>query len=401
MKDYLEFFGFSDDPFKITPDSHYFFLSESHQEALSSLKYLVESEEGFAVIIGEPGTGKTLTVRKFVDDLPSGEVRFAYVLFPNLSPEELFEAILEDFGIKSEGETKNRLFAKLRDFLIEERKKGRKVLIIIDEAQNLPVETLEELRILSNLETSDTKLLQIILLGQPELEEKLSSPKLRQLKQRITVFVKLRNFTEEETKAYIDFRISRAGRGNVKIDPGTYRLVYRLSLGIPRLINILMERALMAAFVDSTHEVKPKHVERAAESIGLRVKREGVTTRVAYIGVAGLILAGLLFFVSAKMLKMDSKPKEQVIEKPTVKSEELTNLPQPEPQQETDERVVYVYVPMLNMREAPSTDADVIYVLREGDELKVLGKGPETWIKVLYSDGDLEIEGWVNGKYVR
>ncbi len=401
MKDYLEFFGFSDDPFKITPDSNYFFLSESHQEALSSLKYLVESEEGFAVIIGEPGTGKTLTIRKFIDDLPPDEVRFAYVLFPNLSPEELFEAILEDFGIKSEGETKNRLFAKLRDFLIEERKKGRKVLIIIDEAQNLPVETLEELRILSNLETSDTKLLQIILLGQPELEEKLNSPKLRQLKQRITVFVKLRNFTEEETKAYIDFRISRAGRGNVKIDPKTYSLVYRLSLGIPRLINILMERALMAAFVDSTHEIKPKHVERAAESIGLRVKKEGISSKVAYIGVGGLVLAGLLFFGSAKMLKREFGTEAPIAEKPAVEHQKLSSLPEPESSQKPEEKIVYVYVPMLNMREAPSTEADVIYVLREGDELKVLEKGPETWIKVLYSEGDFEIEGWVNGKYVR
>ncbi len=395
MKDYLEFFGFSDDPFKITPDSHYFFLSESHQEALSSLKYLVESEEGFAVIIGEPGTGKTLTVRKFIDDLSPDEVRFAYVLFPNLSPEELFEAILEDFGIKSEGETKNKLFAKLRDFLVNERKRGRKVLIIIDEAQNLPVETLEELRILSNLETSDTKLLQIILLGQPELEEKLNSQELRQLRQRITVFVKLRNFTEEETKAYIDFRISKAGRGNVKINPKTYGLVYKFSLGIPRLINILMERALMAAFVDSSHEIKPKHVERAAESVGLRVRKEGVSRNVVYLAVGGLILASLLFFAGTKVLE------KNVRVEPVTQERKAVVIPELKTPEKGGEKIVYVSVPMLNMRERPSTDADVIYVLREGDELKVIENGPETWIKVFYSDGNFEIEGWVNGKYVR
>ncbi len=395
MKDYLEFFGFSDDPFKITPDSHYFFLSESHQEALSSLKYLVESEEGFAVIIGEPGTGKTLTVRKFIDDLSPDEVRFAYVLFPNLSPEELFEAILEDFGIKSEGETKNKLFAKLRDFLVSERKRGRKVLIIIDEAQNLPVETLEELRILSNLETSDTKLLQIILLGQPELEEKLNSQELRQLRQRITVFVKLRNFTEEETKAYIDFRISKAGRGNVKINPKTYGLVYKFSLGIPRLINILMERALMAAFVDSSHEIKPKHVERAAESVGLRVRKEGVSRNVVYLAVGGLILASFLFFAGTKVLE------KNVRVEPVTQERKAVVIPELKTPEKGGEKIVYVSVPMLNMRERPSTDADVIYVLREGDELKVIENGPETWIKVFYSDGNFEIEGWVNGKYVR
>ena len=379
MRDYLEFFGFKDDPFKITPDSHYFFLSESHQEALSSLKYLLDSEEGFAVIIGEPGTGKTLTVRKFIDELPE-DVEFAYVLFPNLSPEELFEAILEDFGIKTQGETKNRLFGKLRDYLIEKRSKGKRILVIIDEAQNLPIETLEELRILSNLETSDMKLLQIILLGQPELEEKLSSEKLRQLRQRITIISKLRNFSEEETKAYIDYRISKAGRGNVKIHPKSYKLVYRYSLGIPRLINIIMERALMAAFLDSSHEVKPKHVERAVESIGLRLERRKLSRSTVYVAVVTVLLAAFLFLGGRELIGEKTKPTTGV---------------------EEQFEEVYVSVPMLNMREGPSTEAEVVYVLREGDRLKVLERGPENWIRVLYSEGDLRVEGWVNGKYVR
>ncbi len=379
MRDYLEFFGFKDDPFKITPDSHYFFLSESHQEALSSLKYLLDSEEGFAVIIGEPGTGKTLTVRKFIDELPE-DVEFAYVLFPNLSPEELFEAILEDFGIKTQGETKNRLFGKLRDYLIEKRSKGKRILVIIDEAQNLPIETLEELRILSNLETSDMKLLQIILLGQPELEEKLSSEKLRQLRQRITIISKLRNFSEEETKAYIDYRISRAGNGNVKIRPKSYKLVYRYSLGIPRLINIIMERALMAAFLDSSHEVKPKHVERAVESIGLRLERRKLSRSTVYVAVVTVLLAAFLFLGGRELIGEKTKPTTGV---------------------EEQFEEVYVSVPMLNMREGPSTEAEVVYVLREGDRLRVLERGPENWIRVLYSEGDLRVEGWVNGKYVR
>lgn len=394
MKDYLEFFGFNDDPFKLTPDPRYFFLSESHQEALSSLKYLLESEEGFGVIVGEPGTGKTLTVRKFVEELPSEEVRFAYILFPNLSSEELFEAILEDFSIRSEGETKNRLFAKLRDFLISEREKGKKVFIIIDEAQNLPTKTLEELRILSNLETSDTKLLQIILIGQPELEDKLNSLELRQLRQRITVFVKLRSFTEEETKAYIDFRISKAGRGNLKIDTEVYKLVHKLSLGTPRLINMIMERSLMAAFVDSSHEIRPRHVEKAAESLGLTLSRRSVPMVVLYAAVFLLLIASALFFGATTFLKV------KTVEKNEVPVEEAKEEPSPE-EEEEKERVVFVSVPMLHMREAPSKDAGIVYLLREGDRLKVLEEGPETWIRVLYSEGDVEVEGWVNGKYVR
>ncbi len=387
MKDYLEFFGLSDDPFKITPDSHYFFLSEAYQEALSSLRYLLETEEGFAVIVGEPGTGKTLTVRKFVDELPEN-VEYAYILFPNLSPEELFEAILEDFGIKSEGETKNRLFGRLRDYLVENRRKGKKVLIIIDEAQNLPVETLEELRILSNLETRDFKLLQIILLGQPELEEKLSSERLRQLKQRITVFSKLRNFTSEETRAYIDYRIFKAGKGNVKISPKAYGLVYRYSLGIPRLINIIMERSLMAAYMDYSHEIKPKHVNRAAESVGIRVE-EGKSRKLLPYALLVAIVAGGIVFLALDKAELMGFPKRTLSARVVEQNQDIIG------------RTVRVTVPMLNVRKEPSLEGDVIYVLREGDEVKVIGKGPQTWLKVSIESNGIRIEGWVNEKYVK
>ena len=369
MKSYIEFFGLRDDPFKITPDSYYFFLSEAHQEALSSLHYLVESEEGFAVIVGEPGTGKTLTVRKFVEELPKN-VRYAYILFPNLSPQELFEAILEDFGIKSEGETKNRLFGKLRDYLIENRKKGNKVIIIIDEAQNLPVETLEELRILSNLETSDQKLLQIILLGQPELEDKLNSEELRQLKQRITVLCRLRNFTEKETKAYIDYRIAKAGFGNLKLSAGVYSLVYKHSLGIPRLINIIMERAMMAAYMDSSHEIKKEHVRRAIQSVGLRMDEKEIHLKPVYI------LPFILFFIALSYLIYTLVPKIDV--------------------KQHSGNTAVVNVHMLNIRKSPSHNAPIIYVLSRGAELEVLAEGPDGWLKVKHGN----ITGWIKGKYV-
>ncbi len=394
MKDYLEFFGLKDDPFKITPDPKYFFLSESHQEALASLKYLLESEEGFAVITGEPGTGKTLTIRKFLEELPE-DVVYAYILFPNLSPEELFEAILEDFGIKSEGETKNRLFAKLRDYLIENRRKGLKTLIIIDEAQNLPEESLEELRILSNLETSDIKLLQIILLGQPELESKLNSEKLRQLNQRITVRAKLKKFTEKETEAYIDFRLSRAGGGNISILPKSYKLVHMYSNGIPRLINVIMERALMSAFVETTHKIKPHHIEKAVESLHTgehEEQKQGFNKKVAYTLFIILILAIVAFITAYKV--------------PLI--EEIQNLKVPEVRTEVQtvdntakiNEYGLVRVPFLNMRTEPSTDADVIYVLREGDRIKIIEKGPDTWVKAVFSNGNIRIEGWINAKYI-
>ena len=409
MRDFLEFFGFNDDPFKITPDASYFFFSKTHQEVLSSLKYLVESEEGFAVIVGEPGTGKTLTLRKFIDDLPD-EVEFAYVLFPNLSPEDLFAVILEDFGIQSQGETKNKLFAKLRDFLIEKRQEGKKVLVIVDEAQNLPVETLEELRILSNLETEDMKLLQIILAGQPELEEKLTSPKLRQLRQRITVFVKLSNLSEEETKDYINFRISKAGGGNVRIHPKAYKLVYKYSNGIPRIINTIMERALMAAYVDASYEIKPEHIERAVESLGLASFSEGTSRiRAVFVGLAFLAFTSAVLWGAFKLLAKEDKtvdispltpivePKEE--EKP--KEPPAPRMVSQEKKEKEQKQIAFVNVPWLNMREKPSRVAPIIYVLQYGDALEILDQGPDTWIKVRYVKGDKVIEGWVNGKYVR
>ena len=390
MREYLEFFGLRDDPFKITPDSNYFFLSESHNEALSSLRFLIDSEEGFAVVIGEPGTGKTLTVRKFIDDLPES-VEFAYILFPNLSPEELFEAILEDFRIPSKGETKNRLFAKMRDFLVEKRLSGKKVLIIIDEAQNLPTETLEELRILSNLETSDNKLLQIILLGQPELEDKLASEELRQLRQRITVFVKLRNLSEEEVEAYINYRIAKAGGGNLKVSRKALKMVYENSLGIPRVINILMERAMMAAFVDGRQEIRPSHVKRAIESVGLGTRHRKTPMVLAYLLVGAMLISsvGLYLYVNTVA---GSKP---------VPNREAVGAVSNHAPQTTakKQKIAVVDTPMLNVRDAPSTSADVIYLLREGDRVEIIEKGPDRWVRIRFPQKN--IEGWVNGKYLR
>ncbi len=391
MHNFLEFFGFKEDPFKITPDARYFFLSESHREALMSLEYLLISEEGFAVIIGEPGTGKTLTVKKFIEDNKEN-IKYAYILFPNLSPTELFEAILEDFGIRDFTGNKNKLFTKLKDVLIEGRKRGKKVLIIIDEAQNLPIETLEELRILSNLETEDLKLLQIILLGQPELEEMLNSKELRQLKQRITIFSKLRNLNSEEVKSYIELRISKAG-GNVKLSKKAYQLVYKLSLGIPRLINVIMERALMAAFVDASNEIKPKHIRQGAESIGIFLKEEKKHSKLIKQGIYSvfIILLGIVLFLSGKGILEDGfiqtdKPAASHIQEDSVR---------------TPITEAVVIVPMLNMRENPDRKSSVVYLLREGNRLEVLGRSENGWARVVFRDGNREIKGWVREKYIR
>ncbi len=303
---FLEFFGFEEDPFKITPDIDFYFNSKYHQEALMALEYIYHSEEGFVVIVGEPGTGKTITIRKFLSQIPDN-MEYAYILFPNLSPEELLYAILEDFGVqipKEENTTKNKLFSILKDFLINKKKEGKKLFIIVDEAQNLPIETLEELRILSNLETEKEKLLQIILIGQPELEEKLNSPKLRQLKQRITVFVKLSNLSKDETESYINYRLSKAGGSSVRITKKAINEVYKLSKGIPRLINQIMERALMAAFVNREYIIDTKHIKKAKESLKnlesnkKNSKMKNFIKLLIFLAIIIILFIGVYFYIT-------------------------------------------------------------------------------------------------------
>lgn len=267
MRTFTEFFGFCQDPFKRTPDVEFYYPTKMHIDALDTLQYLIHSDEPFAILTGEPGTGKTITIKKFINELPTNIVS-AYILFPNLTPEELFLAILEDFDIEvDKALTKNALFAKLRDFLIDIGSKGKKAVIIIDEAQNLPNETLEELRILSNLETEKDKLLKIILAGQPELDEKLNEESLRQLKQRVTLYVSLDNIKQEDIKDYIYSHIEKAGKSYVKIQNGVVRKIAKITKGNPRLINTLMERTMVAAFLNESHTITENHLMSALASV--------------------------------------------------------------------------------------------------------------------------------------
>lgn len=289
MKTFSEFFGFKQTPFKRTPDVDFYYPTKIHQDALDTLFYMLQSDDAFTVITGEPGTGKTITLRKFISELPNNIV-FAYILFPSLTPEELFMAILEDFNIKIDKNTsKNGLYAQLRDFLIEIGTQGKKAMIIIDEAQNMPLETLEELRILSNLETDKEKLLKIVLAGQPELDKKLGSEQLRQLSQRVTLYCKIDNMPEYEIKNYIYYHLSKAGKSSIKIQNKVIKQIIKLTQGNPRLINILMERTIIAAFLDNSYTVKDYHLTSAISSVNTiasAIKRQRRGVNPAYVGVA-------------------------------------------------------------------------------------------------------------------
>lgn len=258
---YLEYFGLKEDPFKITPDYTYFFPSLTHRVAENLLHYVVNNGEGFCVIVGEPGTGKTTVLRKFLSKLPENYI-YALILTPTLGPDEFLKTLLDEFGIEySSNISKNEIFKIFKKFLEEQVLSGKKVLIIIDEAQNLPVETLEELRLLSNLETEKEKLVQIILIGQPELEEKLSDERLRQLNQRIPNKVFLSPISEKEIKGYIKHRLKVAGNEKVEFSPEAIKRIYEYTHGYPRLVNILASRALMVAFMEDSKVVKPEHID--------------------------------------------------------------------------------------------------------------------------------------------
>ena len=261
---YCPFFGLQEKPFSITPDPRFLFLSPSHQEALGHLLYGIEERKGFITVTGEVGTGKTLLCRALLDRL-GRHVRTALIFNSFLSEIELLRSINEDFGIPPGGGTRKELIDHLNQYLIGEFSAGRNAVLIIDEAQNLAPPVLEQIRMLSNLETERGKLLQIVLIGQPELRQQLSRPELRQLNQRIALRYHIQPFTRQETEDYINHRLVVAGsHGGVKFSRRALSAIYRLSEGIPRKINLLCDRAMLSAYVHESNLIEHTHVREAS-----------------------------------------------------------------------------------------------------------------------------------------
>lgn len=291
---YLSFFNLTDDPFRLTPDIAYFYNSPAHATALQSLEYCVTHKEGFCVLTGDPGTGKTTILRIFTEKWKD-KSEIALIMTPRLMPDEFFRAILDDFKIPL-SESKNEMLKSFRDFLLTHAANDRRVTIIVDEAQELPDTTLEELRLLSNLETEKEKLLQIILIGQPELSNKLLRNPLRQLNQRITVRVKLNPLTITETEDYINTRLIKGGNSSLLFNQKAKELIFTLSKGIPRTINLLASRGLMSAFLEGSHEVLEKHVELGAADVmeatlPVQAPKRAFYPRTAAVAVAGVCVA--------------------------------------------------------------------------------------------------------------
>lgn len=279
---YEDYYGFAEKPFSLTPDPKYLFKSTSHANAFELLQYAIRRREGFVVVTGDIGTGKTTLCRAILEQLDARTFT-ALVLNPFLSEEDLLRIILQDFGVVSRDEikrgrlagvSKQELIETLNEFLLSLQPLGASALLIIDEAQNLPLQVLEQIRILSNLETDKEKLLQIVLVGQPNLRDALRRAELRQLDQRVSIRYELKPLTAEESGAYIMHRLAIAGgSAAVSFAPRALARVHGYTGGIPRLINLLCDRALLAGYSARTNRLQPEHVAHAAGSLDLSLPR--------------------------------------------------------------------------------------------------------------------------------
>jgi general secretion pathway protein A len=265
---YESFFGFHEPPFSLTPDPRFLWLSDTHQEGLATLVYGITRHKGFLLLTGEVGTGKTTLLRAALSQIPPDTDTALVLNTIGLTPIDLLKLIAAEFGIEGRLETTADYVIALNRMLLERLRMGRNTVLIIDEAQNLDQHTLEEVRLLSNLETDTSKLMQIVLTGQPELLRKLSSPALRQLRQRIAVEHHMEPLGPDEIRPYLAHRIQVAG-GNYEyvFAEGVEPVFYGFSNGCPRLISLLADRVLLAAYAKSLRPIDPEFVERKAKSM--------------------------------------------------------------------------------------------------------------------------------------
>ncbi len=383
--DYLNFFGFKEHPFKLLPDPSFFFPAKPHLRAKEVLIFGINRGEGFLVLTGEAGTGKSLLLRMFIDELPPDKVT-AVVVAPTVSPRGLLKLILEEINISVGNDYETAfLFKKFEEAIIELAAEGKELVIIIDEAQNLPIETIEQLRLLSNIETDKKKLLQILLLGQPELNDILKSKGLGQLVQRITVNERIRPLNRSETQEYITFRLNKAGRGDIEITSAALNSVFNYTKGIPRLINKLMDRVLLVAASKRRKRITKDIVENARETLPELLTEK---SNKSYLPILfSLVLGFTLFFLGLNL----------VIQKNIFHSPKwISNILKSNfSSTEKKSQLAIIRVKRAIIREGPGKMFPQLTTAALGDRFNVANKR-ESWVEIVVFDAKGNKKyGWI------
>ncbi|MEO8101255.1 MAG: AAA family ATPase, partial [Betaproteobacteria bacterium] len=301
MTIYLEHFGLNEAPFKITPHTEFFFAGANRGETLEALIYAITSGEGMVKVTGEVGAGKTMLCRVLMERLPA-TVETIYLAVPSLAPEEMLATIADDLGVDVHGGNTTKLIRALQARLIATHAEGKQVVALIDEAHAMPLETLEEIRLLSNLETSHDKLMQIVLFGQPELDQHLMLPNMRQLKERITHSFNLLPLPARDIKDYLNFRLRAAGyKGPDLFSPDALKLIAEASEGLTRRINIYADKTLLAAYAENTHTVTPDHVRAAISDTQIVLPGARNSRSLGLAVAASLIVGSVIGFMAGRM----------------------------------------------------------------------------------------------------
>jgi general secretion pathway protein A len=266
---YEQFYGLTDKPFSLTPNPRFVFYSQQYREAEGQLLYGINNREGFMLVTGQPGTGKTTLCRDLIEKLDREKSQSALIFNPFLNGVEMLAALLTEFGVSvPPAGTRKELLDRLNQFLLAQLALGKSCVAIFDEAQHLSAEFLEQIRVLSNLETDQEKLIQIVLVGQPELLDKIRTPQMAQLDQRVSIRCTLNDLDEQETDRYIHHRLNVAGaRGQIRFSPKAVSEIYRASHGVPRLINLICDRALLAGYAAQTRDIQPEHVRKSVAAL--------------------------------------------------------------------------------------------------------------------------------------
>ncbi len=291
---YLDHFGLDQPPFRITPDTRVFYPGADRGAILEGLAWAIDNGEGIIKVVGEVGSGKTVLCRMLAQRLDA-TVDLVYLVNPDIGPHEVVPAIAFELGLELGDDGRLGQQHRLHEALVERHAQGRRVVVFIEEAQNMPLATLEALRLLSNLETDDAKLLQIVLFGQPELDANLDSNEIRQLRERVTHAFDLRPLGRDDVMQYLNFRVRAAGyRGPDLFGPGTARALNRHACGLIRRLNVLADKCLLAAYAEGTHTLRPRHVRRAARDMQRSGHRPWADRRIAFAGLAVFLLLAAL-----------------------------------------------------------------------------------------------------------